>query len=360
MKRLLSKLIAVAMIVGLLSVLGANLALAQTANPGQGADTAMAPAGNWQQLAVGQSHWYAFQYQAQNDDTGVDTTFTIRLSTIPGSSAGFDLWSPESLQAATDDDRRPAGRGTQQRNAADDLLYDGDLLWTGSFRISGTYYVVVNQNGGAPSTYRLTVSGAGVSFPGADAAMAQGNAGNLPPPVTLPQAGSDQSMSGASPAAGSPSAAAGQQAAPASAGQGTAAASNLPSGNWTPLGLGQQQWYVIPNPGTDTLTQIRMGVDPANSATFSVWTAEQLRGANSGEDPTSVNARAVGNGTQSRDADDNLLFGGDLVWVGNVRSADVLYVGVQQTGSVAGNFRMTFQQQQLASDDNGDQTATLY
>ena len=38
-------------------------------------------------------------------------------------------------------------------------------MWTGSFKFPGAYYVLVEQTGRTAGSYKLDISGKGVSFP---------------------------------------------------------------------------------------------------------------------------------------------------------------------------------------------------
>jgi len=97
-----------------------------------------------------------------------------------------------------------------------------------------------------------------------------------------------------------------------------------------PLTIGQQVWYAFNYAGGDTAVLVRMGVSPSKSATFSVWTPENLRRWVAGETPT-----PVGKGVPSD------LFGGDLVWTGSFTFPGTYYVLVAQTGSTPGTYMLT-------------------
>ena len=58
-----------------------------------------------------------------------------------------------------------------------------------------------------------------------------------------------------------------------------------PTGEWMPLTNGQQVWYTFNYDGGDTAILVRMGVSPSNSATFSVWTPENVRQWAAGRNP---------------------------------------------------------------------------
>lgn len=103
-----------------------------------------------------------------------------------------------------------------------------------------------------------------------------------------------------------------------------------PSGDWTPLAVGGRVWYAFDYTGDGSPVLIRMGVEPSGSATFSVWTPEDLAAwASDGiEDP-------VGRGSA------NDAFGGDLIWAGSFNTAGTYYVLVEQTGLDASYYQLT-------------------
>ena len=102
-----------------------------------------------------------------------------------------------------------------------------------------------------------------------------------------------------------------------------------PTGQWTALGAGQQTWYAFRYEGDSSQIQVRMSVDPADSAAFEVWTPDQLQQWAQGD---TVNP--VGRGSA-----DNAL-GGDLVWAGSFNTPGTYYVIVSQTGSTPANYAL--------------------
>ncbi len=121
---------------------------------GTGPDDAMAPTAEWTPVNPGESHWYAFNY------SGDGSQAEVRLRAVPEAGASFEVWTPDeihrwSLGLEVD----PIGRGSA------DPFAQGDQVWSGSFTSGGTYYIVVEHDGGQPgsSYYLLQVSGDGVS-----------------------------------------------------------------------------------------------------------------------------------------------------------------------------------------------------
>ncbi len=123
---------------------------------GSGPDDALAPSGEWQPIYDGDEHWYAFQYAG--DGSRVD----IELGAEPHGGANFAVWTPDEIRRwALGLEVDPVGRG------GEDPVAPGRRIWSGSFTIPGTYYVVVEHTSSQPGTsyYTLTLSGDGVSLP---------------------------------------------------------------------------------------------------------------------------------------------------------------------------------------------------
>lgn len=118
-----------------------------------GPDRAVTPTGDWDQLSAGADRWYAFEY------AGDSSQIQIGLQVVPEGGAGFVVWTPEQIwRWGLGEYVEPIGRG------ADDPFAEGKLVWSGNFRTSGTYYVVVEHGGPGQAYYLLDISGDGVSF----------------------------------------------------------------------------------------------------------------------------------------------------------------------------------------------------
>jgi TolB protein len=143
---------------GLLAIvllISVGLGAAEASAAAWGPDDAVAPTGDWDQLGSGESRWYAFQY------LGDGSRIEITLQTEPDASAGFSVWTPEQIRLwGLGEYVEPVGRGS------DDPYADNTLVWSGSSRAPGTYYVVVEHagNNAGTSYYLLDVSGTGVSL----------------------------------------------------------------------------------------------------------------------------------------------------------------------------------------------------
>lgn len=140
-----------------LPVLGtqASAAAAPQAAPGSGPANALAFPNSAQTLAVGQTRWYSFEHGGRDFQT------FIRLSGAPD-SASFTVWTPDDLRNLVENNEfAPVGAGTHQTRKNKDGetvdIMNGDLFWSGNFASPGTYYVMVQQRGATPATYRLGV-----------------------------------------------------------------------------------------------------------------------------------------------------------------------------------------------------------
>ena len=122
---------------------------------GTGPDQALALPSDWQSLESGERLWYAFYYD------GSDAPIHVRLQTSPGGGADFEVWTPDNVHRWRDGaEVEPIGRGSPDPHA------DDTLVWSGSFVVPGTYYVVVEHSEVKPSTtyYFLEISGNGVAL----------------------------------------------------------------------------------------------------------------------------------------------------------------------------------------------------
>jgi len=156
-------------LLGLALWLGAGLALGSTpamaaGQPGgTGPDDARVPAGQWEPVEPGQERWYQFQY------AGDGSAAEARLQSSPRGSAELAVWTPEQARRwRLGQAVEPVGRGSADPSAPD------QLLWSGSFPIGGTYYVVVEHSGRAAGTSYclLSVGGPAVTLAPAEAVAA--------------------------------------------------------------------------------------------------------------------------------------------------------------------------------------------
>ena len=173
-------------------------------------------------LANGQQVWYAFKYD------GGDTAILVRMAVSPSNSATFSVWTPENVRRwAAGEKPNPIGIGVKNDQ------FGGDLVWTGSFKFPGTYYVLVEQTGGTAGSYKLDISGKGVSFP---------------PPAAATTAAAAPAKSAAATSAAPVAKPAAAEPMPAAANAKTGAGPDdalTASGEWAPLVKGQKVWYAL-------------------------------------------------------------------------------------------------------------------
>ena len=310
-RRLSTRVLATLLVASMLVVPGAIVALG--AEGGTGPADALSPTGEWMPLANGQQVWYAFNYD------GGDTAILVRMGVSPSNSATFSVWTPENVrQWAAGEKPNPIGRGVKNDQ------FGGDLVWTGSFKFPGTYYVLVEQTGGTAGSYKLEISGKGVSFP-------------PPAAATTAAAAPAAKAAAATTAAAAPAAktAAAAEPLPAAAVTKTGAGPDdalTPSGEWAPLAKGQQVWYALPQDGGGSKILVRMAVDPKNAGSFKILTPENVRLWAAGQ-----KYEPVGRGATS-DA-----FGGDQIWTGSFKTPGAYYIVVEQTGANEGGYKLSVQ-----------------
>ena len=310
-RRISTRVLATLLVSSMLVFPGAMVALG--AEGGTGPADALSPTGEWMPLAVGQQVWYAFNYD------GGDTAILVRMGVSPSNSATFSVWTPENVrQWVAGEKPTPVGSGVKNDQ------FGGDLVWTGSFKFPGTYYVVVEQTGRTAGSYMLDISGKGVSFPPAAAATTA---------AAAPAAKSAAATTAA--AAPAVKTAAAAEPLPTTTITTTGAGPDdalTPSGEWAPLAVGQKVWYALPQDGGGSKILVRMAVEPKNSATFKILTPENVRLWAAGQ-----KYEPVGRGATS-DA-----FGGDQVWTGSFKTPGAYYIVVEQTGANAGGYRLSVQ-----------------
>jgi hypothetical protein len=135
---------------------------------GTGPDDALVPSDEWSSISDGQIFWYAFQYlghhEFEEDEDGeevaiwIATPVEIWLDSEPEEAVVFGVWTEEQVRLwAQGEEIDPVGRGTENENEP------GDLFWAGSLGSPGRYYIVVEQRGTEPGSFRLNISGEDVS-----------------------------------------------------------------------------------------------------------------------------------------------------------------------------------------------------
>lgn len=119
-------------------------------------------------LAPGASNLFRFDYSLDNQD-GTRPTTTIVMPGGANGSVGFQVWTADTINDMPDN--HPVGIGSAQAIDCNTGEINGsggclspDLLWTGAFGSGGTYYVVVTNNGMSQASYKLNITGSGVSL----------------------------------------------------------------------------------------------------------------------------------------------------------------------------------------------------
>jgi hypothetical protein len=98
-----------------------------------------------------------------------------------------------------------------------------------------------------------------------------------------------------------------------------------PTGDWEQLATGADRWYAFQYVGDGSQIQVQLQVAPEGSATFAVWTPEEVRRWALGE-----SVKPIGRGSVDQYA------GGALVWSGSFSTPGIYYVVVERAGSQAG------------------------
>ena len=122
---------------------------------GVGPDSAMTPSADWMELAKGETHWYAINYD------GKEGQIKVSLDAEPSQGVKFSVRTPEEVRYwQNTGELKTCGCGTANKYES------GDLFWAGGFPVGGVYYIVVEDTGAGagPSSYALNVSGQGVWF----------------------------------------------------------------------------------------------------------------------------------------------------------------------------------------------------
>jgi Tol biopolymer transport system component len=98
-----------------------------------------------------------------------------------------------------------------------------------------------------------------------------------------------------------------------------------PTGDWEQLAAGANRWYSFEYAGDGSQITVRLEVFPEDSATFAVWTPEEVHRWELGQ-----NVQPIGRGSDDPNAT------GSLEWSGNFSTSGTYYVVVERAGSQAG------------------------
>lgn len=279
-----------------------NQSLLAATIPGADPTRPLFPTGEWQTLAEGASHWYAFR------DEGDGAPIVVRLTVIPEEGATFAVITPSALQQwRLGEPLVPVGEGTPL------VISPGDRYWTGSFVQSGTYYVLVQSRGTGNSSYRLTIDGRDVSFPILSFTQ---------PAITSTQTANHYPLGSTAPASPSLTIPPGQSATPTIS---SAEKPLPPIGKPMTITVGATHWYAFRDEGDAAMIQVRADATPAQCLTFQLWTPEQFTRWQQGEE-----VKPVGQGTA------NVTLKADLFWTGSFVKSGIYYVVVKHNPAVTG------------------------
>ena len=98
-----------------------------------------------------------------------------------------------------------------------------------------------------------------------------------------------------------------------------------PSDDWQPLEPGDSVWYAFDYAGDGCRIEVRLATEPAESATFALWTPEEIRRWGLG-----LEAEPLGRGSVDPHAT------GTVSWQGSFTTAGTYYVVVEQDSGYAG------------------------
>ncbi len=269
-------------------------------------------------LAANASALYKFDY-AVDTVNNVHPVTTITLPNGAMNGLGFQVWTPDKVGDMADN--TPIGVGSAQSvdcNTGDiaggSTCQSPDLIWSGAFGTSGTYYVLVTNSTNASVNYTLNIQGSGVSL-GQQLASAP-SAPAAAPAITTP--GTDD---------------------PAKATAIDGQSHSVPAGSaaWYSFNYG------LNDDGTHPVVLITLPNGAANGLAFQVWTQDEMTGGWYNNTPIGVGS------AQSEDCDTGNTVGGggcqspDLIWKGALGAPGTYFVRVINGGSAPANAILTIQ-----------------
>lgn len=132
---------------------------------GTGPDYAMRPTDEWRTVQASEHQWFAFRFAY--DEKRADQPVEIRVYSDPYDGAVLTVRNAEQAEKWRKDGvHEHFGCCTLSEQ---DVNNDGNpdfALWSGTLRLSGTYYIVVERAAhvSGPVHYHFTINGEGVSF----------------------------------------------------------------------------------------------------------------------------------------------------------------------------------------------------
>jgi hypothetical protein len=265
-------------------------------------------------LAANASQLYRFDY-AVDTLNNVRPVTTITLVNGTNSGLGFQVWTPETVNDMADN--KPIGVGSAQTvdcNTGEITAAGGcqspDLIWSGAFGTSGTYYVLVTNNTNNQTNYTFKVQGSGVSL------------------------GQQQASAPSAPAAAPALAATNDDPAKAAAINGQQASIPASSGTWYRFD------YALNSDGTRPLVTIKMPNATNSGVSFQVWSPDTLSGG-------WFNNKPIGIGTaQTVDCNTGVLTAAgscqspDLTWSGTFGAPGTYFVRVVNSNNATSNYTL--------------------
>lgn len=236
-----------------------------------------------QPIESGGSAWVAFDYSGGNEpiEIWIDSA---------NDGVTFAVWTTAQLAA---DDSDPIGRGSDSDYTA------GDAYWTGEFTDAGSYYIEVQNPGGAADTFSLYLQSDGVT------------AKSTLEPVAMEESEVIEGEGGGG-------------LITASENLVTVSESATPTlEQWQAIAPGETVWFTVAYAGDDAAVEVWAESDSSDIA-FAVYTNDQF--AND-SDP-------VGRGSDSD------FTPGDLFWTGNFPLPDTLHIAVTNNGTTPGNYNL--------------------
>jgi hypothetical protein len=266
--------------------------------------------GNWQAID-GKPLEYIFQY------SGLDRPVQIMLGADPANSVRFDVYTDDQWRALGAGGRgiEPVGRGTPNSYVA------GDLSWELESPSGGLYHVQVSNNGSGDARFWIDKAGSGTSgltpvsrpYVPATAVPAARPAAVVAPKATVAVAAkvvvtptlsarTVSTVTVASKVAATP-APVKPAVAPKPAVAATVAPPRWGFDNWQAID-GQPLEYTFWYQGQNKPANILLGMDPANSVRFDVYTDDEWRALGGGDQTV----KQVGAGTPNADEPGDLFY----------------------------------------------------
>ncbi len=296
--------------------------------PGTGPETAFTVPAGTVSIPAGGELWFAFSYAGDGSQIYVDMGGNFQWPGHRRFLTQFTVWTPANVQARSMNQAvTPVGAGTVNSSTS-----NPDQVWSGSFNLPATYYVVVDQNPLTSGSLQLKVAGSGVYGAGQPMPFSAAAATVAP----APNAVAAPSPAGAAPGVSAPvtSTTTPGVSAPVT---GTAASGAGPDAaidgslGWVTTTPGSTTWYAFQYAGDGSQVTINLQVYPSTTASFAVWTPANLQTMQAGQGVTPVGAGSA-----------NPYNANDLLWSGSFNTRGTYYVPVAQSATPGGyNLRIT-------------------